>query len=121
MASLATVWRVKGELPLVEEILIANQPPPGVYNGPRLKVFAHLIRGDEVIGIDDGLWLDPWSLESGDEIVQFHQFDMTTTNGTTDGATEDQYTLRIGLYDPLTGTRWVTSDGKDMFVVEVGQ
>jgi hypothetical protein len=121
MASLATVWRVKGELPLVEEILIANQPPPGVYNGPRLKVFAHLIRGDEVIGIDDGLWLDPWSLESGDEIVQFHQFDMTTINGTADGATEDRYTLRIGLYDPLTGTRWVTSDGKDMFVVEVGQ
>ncbi|MGC9349798.1 MAG: ArnT family glycosyltransferase [Anaerolineae bacterium] len=112
VATLTTQWRVTGELPLVEEILIANQPPPGVYNGPRLKVFAHLVRGEEVIGIDDGLWLDPWSLVPGDLIVQFHRFDLADSPA-------GPFTLRIGLYDPLTGLRWTAPDGSDMLVIEI--
>jgi hypothetical protein len=107
---IATWWTVTASLPLPDEVLIPNPPPPGVYNGPRLKAFAHLEAGDEVLGIDDGMWVDPYSLSVGDVVLQFHRF-------TLQEAAPANLTLRLGLYDPLTGARWVTETGADHQVI----
>ncbi len=112
----ATVWwRVIAPLPLPEEQWHPHPPPPDVYNGPRLKVFAHLMGADgALVAIDDGLWVDPYSLEVGDQFVQWHRFTMLG------GAAEEPLTLALGLYDPLTGERWVIpATGADRLVVAV--
>jgi hypothetical protein len=103
---IATWWTVTGPLPLPEEKLIPNPPPPGVYNGPRLKVFAHLGTSDEVLSIDDGLWVDPYSLAPGDVVLQFHHFTLPAT-------APANLLLRLGLYDPASGARWTTETGAD--------
>lgn len=111
-ATLTTWWLVVGDLPLPPEVLIPNPPPPGVYNGPRLSVFAHLYAADEsFITGDDGLWVDPYTLRTGDRVVQVHRFTIPTD------APGGPYTLAIGLYDPLTGERWLRPDGTDMVVL----
>ena len=106
-------WRVVGELPLPSEELIANPPPPGVYNGPRLSVFAHLIAEDGAfLAGDDGLWVNPYSLRTGDRIVQVHRFSVS-------GDARNGAHLAVGLYDPLTGERWLLPDGGDMLNVAI--
>lgn len=101
-----TWWSVQSALPLPPERLIPHPPPPDVYSGPRLKAFAHLRQGDDVVGIDDGLWVDPYSLQPGDHFVQVHRFDAPDD-------TAQPLTLLIGLYDPLSGERWSTPGGGD--------
>jgi hypothetical protein len=110
-ARIATWWRVTGELRLPMEELIPNPPPPGVYDGPRLKVFAHLTifnpaSGETEVLFDDGLWVDPYTLVPGDTIWQIHRFE---------GAAQTPASAEVvlGLYDPLTGDRWTTLDGAD--------
>jgi len=106
--ALATWWRVVGELPLPPHKLIPNPPPPGVYNGPRLSIFAHLFAADgSFITGDDGLWVDPYSLRVGNRVVQIHRFTIPAD------APDGPYSLSIGLYDPLTGERWLRPDGAD--------
>ena len=109
-ARIATWWTVLGPLPLPEEELIPNPPPPGVYNGPRLKVFAHLVvtseEGCDDTFIDDGLWVDPYSLVPGDTILQIHHFDTAPQRPA-------ESSLVLGLYDPLEGARWTTPSGVD--------
>jgi len=111
-AALTTWWGVVGNLPLPPEELIANPPPPGVYNGPRLSVFAHLnaVDGSFVAG-DDGLWVDPYTLRAGDHVVQVHRFTIPVD------APGGPYTVTIGLYDPLTGERWLLPDGADHLTI----
>lgn len=105
-------WEVVGPLPLPPEALIANPPPPGVYNGPRLKVFVHLMMdGGTFIAGDDGLWVDPYSLQVDDQFVQWHHL-VTTTN-----AKAGPYYINVGLYDPLTGERWRVREGEDMLQI----
>ncbi|MEJ5308802.1 MAG: glycosyltransferase family 39 protein [Anaerolineae bacterium] len=107
-AALTTWWHVVGHLPLPPETLIPNPPPPGVYNGPRLSVFTHLYAADgSFIAGDDGLWVDPYTLRTGDRVVQVHRFTIPAD------AAGGPYTLAIGLYDPLTGERWLRPDGTD--------
>ncbi len=105
-------WDVVGVLPLPTETLQPNPPPPGVYNGPRLSVFAHLTtdKGKMIVG-DDGLWVDPYSLQIGDRFVQWHHFAAPAD------ALPGPYKLQLGLYDPLTGDRWKTAEGADMLSV----
>ncbi len=106
--TLSAWWGVGGDLPLPPEELIANPPPPGVYNGPRLSVFAHLLAADgTMIAGDDGLGVDPYSLRVGDRMVQAHRFTLP------ENAPAGPYTLAIGLYDPLTGERWRLPNGAD--------
>lgn len=110
----ATWWEVQSALPLPPEELIANPPPPGVYNGPRLKVFAHLLTANgTLIAGDDGLWVDPYRLQPGDRFVQWHRFDAPVN------APPGPYRLEIGLYDPLTGARWTLPDGRDTLALTV--
>jgi hypothetical protein len=116
---LATRWTVEAPMPLPPETLIPNPPPPGVYHGPRLKVFAHLrcdaTTGgtkraggceDGIAGIDDGMWVDPYSLRPGDVILQYHKFDDSEEVAAASSVV-------LGLYDPLTGERWTTERGED--------
>ena len=107
-------WEVRAPLPLPPEELIANPPPPGVYNGPRLKVFAHLRAEDgTIIAGDDGLWMDPYRAQVGDWLWQWHQFALPPD------APPGPYTLSVGLYDPATGERWLLDDGSDALVLPV--
>jgi hypothetical protein len=105
---IAVWWSITGHLPLPPEKLYP--PPYGVYGGPRLSVFVHLLQDDEYIDGDDGLWVDPYSLQVGDRLLQVHQLQLAE-DGTAD------YRLAIGLYDPWTGERWQTGGGEDHIVV----
>ena len=100
-AILWTVWQVAAPLDLPPIPIVANPPPPGVYNGPRLAVFTHLLTADgEILAGDDGLWVDPTTLRPGDRFLQLHRL---TVPG---DAPPGPYSLEVGLYDPLTGQRW---------------
>lgn len=107
-------WAVEKELQLPEIPLISNPPPPGVYSGPRLLVFAQLQddAGSFLVG-DDGFWVDPATLQVGDRFIQQHNIpavdDMT-------GAT-----AVFGLYDPLTKERIMTQDGWDHIRLDLGE
>ncbi len=103
---LVTTWRVAGPLHLPPLPVVANPPPPGVYAGPRLSVFAHLLAADStLLAGDDGLWVDPLTLEPGDCFIQIHRFALGAD------APPQPYTLELGLYDPLDGARWDVLDG----------
>jgi hypothetical protein len=81
--------------------IVANPPPPGVYSGPRLAVFTHLLASDgATIDGDDGLWVDPLTLRPGDRFLQAHYLVLPPD------APAGPYTLELGLYDPKTGKRW---------------
>ncbi len=104
-----TTWLVAAPLDLPPLPIVANPPPPGVYPGPRLAVFAHLLDSDGAfLAGDDGFWVDPLTLQPGDRFVQIHRFTLPPD------APAGPYTLALGLYDPLTGDRWPTlqSDGQ---------
>jgi len=114
-------WRVARQLDLPPIPLVPNPPPPGVYSGPRLAAFAHLVAADGSFPAgDDGLWVDPTTLQPGDRFVQLHRFSLP------DDAPTSPYRLEVGLYDPLTGDRWTVlgRDGQrvgDMYAVEVSE
>lgn len=106
-------WRAEQALELPEIPVVANPPPPGVYSGPRLSVFAHLFAADGTyVAGEDGLAVDPTTLRAGDRFVQIHRFALPA-----DGP-PGPYRLEVGVYDPLTGERWLTEDGADR--VELG-
>ena len=109
-------FEVARELDLPEMPLISNPPPPGVYSGPRLYAFAQLWDANEqYVAGDDGFWVDPYSLQVGDVFLQQHWPQLA------EGA--DQSALKtavFGLYDPMTGERILTEDGRDFVRVEIG-
>ena len=110
--TLELVWRLEGELDLPNIPLVSNPPPPGVYAGPRLAVFAQLLDGaGGMVAGDDGLWVDPQTLRPGDAFLQRHYLIAA------DGATPA--TVIFGLYDPLTGARIPTTDGADRITLEL--
>ncbi len=114
-AELITTWVLTELIDLPPLPIIANPPPPGVYAGPRLAVFAHLLASDAQLegshqerpplAVDDGLWVDPLTLEPGDQFIQVHRFLIPH-----DPAARS-YRVELGLYDPMTGDRWAVLDG----------
>jgi hypothetical protein len=106
-------WRVERPLDLPPLPLISNPPPPGVYSGPRLYVFAQLVdaNGAFLVG-DDGLWVDPLTLQAGDVFLQRHA--LAAPEGTQRAAA-----VLFGLYDPMTGERVLTVDGQDHVRLEL--
>jgi hypothetical protein len=105
-------WQVERPLDLPPLPLISNPPPPGVYAGPRLYVFAQLIGPDGAFLVgDDGLWVDPLTLRGGDAFLQRHALPAP------DGATVAA--VLFGLYDPFTGERILTVDGLDHIRLEL--
>jgi 4-amino-4-deoxy-L-arabinose transferase-like glycosyltransferase len=104
-AVLLTVWRVAETLDLPQIPVVANPPPPGVYSGPRLAAFTHLLAPDGAFLVgDDGLWVDPLTLRPGDQFVQLHRFAVPVD------APDGPYAVELGLYDPKTGQRWSVLD-----------
>jgi len=104
-AVLLTTWLVARPLDLPFMPIVANPPPPGVYSGPRLAAFTHVLASDgTLLASDDGLWVDPSTLRPGDQFIQAHRFQVPSD------VPDGPYTLELGLYDPLTGKRWVTVD-----------
>jgi len=105
-------WLVKEELVLPAVPLISNPPPPGVYAGSRLNVFAQLQdeKGDFMVG-DDGFWVDPLTLQPGDRFIQQHRLE----------APDGQIGVSVvfGLYDPKTAERVLTMDGQDSIRLEI--
>ena len=105
-------WQVERPLDLPPLPLISNPPPPGVYAGPRLYVFAQLIGPDGAFLVgDDGLWVDPLTLRGGDAFLQRHALPAP------DGATVAA--VLFGLYDPFTGERILTVDRLDHIRLEL--
>lgn len=99
-------WRVATPLQMPAQPLVSKPPPPGVYDGPRLHVFAQRQNaGGDFVSGEDGLWVDPLTLHTGDVFRQQHRL------GARGAATVD--TLLVGLYDPMTGQRVLTEDGRD--------
>ncbi|MDY6878025.1 MAG: glycosyltransferase family 39 protein [Chloroflexota bacterium] len=104
-AVLLVTWLVAAPLDLPPMPIVANPPPPGVYSGPRLAVFTHLLAADGTfLAGDDGLWVDPLTLWPGDHFVQAHRLTLPRD------APAGPYVLELGLYDPLTGERWAVLD-----------
>jgi hypothetical protein len=99
---LELTWEIQRPIDLPPIPLISNPPPPGLYSGPRLLVFAQLLdnQGNVVAG-DDGLWVDVASLKPGDRFSQLH---FLANPGNAE-------TIIYGLYDPMTGERIITVDG----------
>jgi len=103
--TLLATWRVAAPLDLPPIPVVANPPPPGVYSGPRLAAFVHLLDSDgTLLDDDDGLWVDPLTLRPGDRFVQIHRFALPHD--------ARSYTVELGLYDPLTGERWAVLDAE---------
>lgn len=104
-------WEVERPLDLPPNPLISNPPPPGVYSGPRLAVFAQLFDAeDNFLSGDDGLWVDPYTLYEQDRFLQQHWL--------SPGVAEVEYAL-FGLYDPMTGQRVLTTNGADHVRIEI--
>ncbi|MCP4419957.1 MAG: phospholipid carrier-dependent glycosyltransferase [Chloroflexi bacterium] len=105
-------WQVGETLQLPLMPLISNPPPPGAYAGPRLLVFGQLLdaEGNFLAG-DDGLWVDPITLHPGDIFLQQHWPILPA------GAVPK--TAVFGLYDPFTGERILTTDGRDHLRLEI--
>jgi 4-amino-4-deoxy-L-arabinose transferase-like glycosyltransferase len=102
-ATLLTYWEVAKSLRLPPMPVVANPPPPGVYSGPRVAVFAHVVAdGGAPLATDDGLWVDPLTLQEGDRFVQIHHFVLLSDEA------PGRYTLELGMYDPMTDARWST-------------
>ncbi|MGD2145316.1 MAG: glycosyltransferase family 39 protein [Anaerolineae bacterium] len=100
-AVLLTWWHVAAPLDLPPMPIVAHPPPPATYSGPRLAVSAHLLDGSrQVVATDDGLWVDPLTLQPGDRFVQVHRFALP------EGPFDGPYGIEMGLYDPMTGVRW---------------
>jgi len=98
-------WEVARSLDVPPVPLYSKPPPPDVYDGPRLLAFAQLLDGDEFLTGDDGLWVNPETLRPGDVFRQQHHLAPPPGSAPTDVA--------FGLYDPLTGERILTEDGRD--------
>lgn len=114
-------WQVAESLQLPPMPLISNPPPPGVYAGPRLHVFAQLLdeSGNFLVG-DDGLWVDPVTLWPGDTFLQQHWFVLAAGSGAETAALSRAELVVFGLYDPMTGERILTTDGRDHLSLEIG-
>ncbi len=111
-ARLELGWTAARPLDLPPMPLISNPPPPGIYAGPRLLVFGQLLDADGgFIAGDDGLWVDPATLQAGDIFLQQHQLAAPEGSAAAFAA--------FGLYDPMTGERILTADGRDHLRIEI--
>lgn len=104
--SLDLTWQVQRPLDLPPQPIFSFPPPPNVYAGARLSVFAHLWDADgNLLLTDDGLWVDALSLQPGDVFRQRHYL-IAPSDG-------QAAAVAFGLYDPLTSQRLPTTAGAD--------
>jgi 4-amino-4-deoxy-L-arabinose transferase-like glycosyltransferase len=107
----STTWSVERPLDLPPNPLLSKPPPPGVPAGPQLYAFVHLLdaSGAYVTG-QDGLGVDPYTLQPGDRFIHLHQLAWSQEPPA-------GHTIRLGLYNPRTGQRWHTDQGADSVVL----
>jgi hypothetical protein len=104
---------LNGSLEVPSRQLISNPPPPGIYAGPRLHVFSQLLdEAGEMISGDDGLWIDVHTFQPGDRFLQQHRFNSPPG--------KNPMSVTFGLYDPLTGERIMTEDGRNHLIIDLG-
>jgi hypothetical protein len=78
-----------------------------------LRIFAHLLDNDgSVLAGDDRLDVDPAYLRAGDEFIQRQRLE--TMALLAEGVAVP---LQIGLYDPQTGVRVLTTTGDDRLLL----
>jgi hypothetical protein len=108
-AGLLLEWQAESTpLALPPWILVSNPPPPGADTRLRLLAFVHLIDATEsIVAGDDGLWVDPYTLQAGDAWLQLHR--LPDLDGT--------YDLEIGLYDPTIDERVLLINGQDRLLL----
>ena len=117
--ALLTMWRISRPLDLPPSPVVAHPAPPETYTGSRLAVLAHLVDAEgKAIEIDDGLWVDPLTLQPGDRFVQVHRLSVPE-------APAQPHILKVGLYDPKTNRRWHTLEtsgerGPDAVSIRLG-
>ena len=58
-----------------------------------------------------GLWVDAETLRDGDVFLQRHY--LSVPAGAVPAA------ISFGLYDPMTGERWLTIDGQERIILEL--
>lgn len=111
---LELAWEVSRPVTLPPLPIVSKPPPPGVYDGPRLWVFAQLVdgAGNFLVG-NDGLWVDPLTLQTGDLFWQQHWLRPP--------AGSLPQTALVGLYDPLTGQRIGDDSGRDVISFSLEQ
>lgn len=110
--TMSLTWELSRPLDLPPIPLISNPPPPGVYAGPRLLVFAQWQDEDgQALANDDGLWVDVTTLQPSDRFLQQHR--LVGHEGDAPGS------IAFGLYDPMTGLRIRTVDGRDHLRLEI--
>ncbi len=104
--TLYSTWSVERPLELPPNPLLPKPPPPGVQSGPRLAIFIQLLdaSGAYITG-QDGLGVDPYTLQAGDRFIHLHQLTLP--------ADQTPHTIIAGLYDPRSGERWRTAQGAD--------
>jgi 4-amino-4-deoxy-L-arabinose transferase-like glycosyltransferase len=97
--ALVTAWEVGEALTLPERPLFSKPPAPGQDDTPRLAIFVQLLddAGQRVTGWD-GLGIDPYTLYPGDRFLQRHDIPMQDV-------APGEYTVAVGLYNPMTGER----------------
>jgi len=119
-----TTWEVERSLDLPPNPLLSKPPPPGVPAGPRLAIFAHLLEADGAyVTGQDGLGVDPYTLEPGDRFAHLHRLTLPAEglHPTPVERSDEGYQVRLGLYDPRTGQRWHTDGGEDGTVLFILQ
>ncbi len=77
-----------------------------------INLFTHILNPDGTIYLQqDRLDAPSWDWQTGDTIIQIHQFSIPAD------AAPGEYSVEVGLYDRLTGDRLVAADGADHLVV----
>ncbi|MDJ0756963.1 MAG: glycosyltransferase family 39 protein [Ardenticatenaceae bacterium] len=104
--------RVDQTLDLPDIPLISNPPPPDVYAGPRLLIFAQLLTEDgSFLTGDDAFGVDPQTLTVGEKFWQRHR--LIIPDGT------NPATIAFGFYDPMSGERILTKEGLDAIRIDL--
>ncbi|MCZ7544144.1 MAG: hypothetical protein M5R40_11705 [Anaerolineae bacterium] len=107
-----TTWQVSAPLDLPARPLFAKPPAPGEPTTPRLEVFVHVLLpdGETPVHAAGGLGVDPYTLHPTDV------FELRLTLPW-DALAPGAYRVGVGLFDPWTGARYATEDGREMVIV----
>ena len=106
-----TCWRVIDHIELPPRTLLSKPPAPDEDDSPRLATTIQLLAEDgaQVAGAD-GLGVDPYTLYPDDTFCQLDNLSLSDVPA-------GNYTLILGLYDPLTSERILTSHNRDTFTI----
>ncbi len=104
IAEFFTLWRI------LDPVRLGPLQPPALKT--ELNLFTHLLNPDGSIFLQqDRLDAPSWDWQTGDLIIQIHQFAIPAD------AAPGNYPVEIGLYDRPTGERLLTDTGADYVTV----